>query len=44
MASGVAAVYATYRLFRPRLEEPVAVAVAAKVAVSPQIVSFTHQV
>ena len=44
MASGVAAVYATYRLFRPRLEEPVAVAVAAKIAVSPQIVSFTHQV
>jgi hypothetical protein len=44
LATGVGAVYATYRLFRTRVEEPIAIAVAAMVAVSPQVVSFTHQV
>src|SRR3712207_8761182 len=44
LATGVGAVYATYRLFRTRVEEWLAVAIAATVAVSPQFVSFTHQV
>ena len=44
LATCVAAVYATYRLFRARVEEPIAIAIATMVAVSPQIVSFSHQV
>ena len=44
VATGVAAVCCTYLLFRRSLDRRAALATAALVAVSPQVVSFSHQV
>jgi hypothetical protein len=44
LLAAVAAVYCSYRLFRCYVEEPTALAMTVMTAVSPQLVSFSHQV